>query len=144
MERIWLKDLVLFFMTPHIKSEELGVQRQCWRQCGHRDANHSQLLPFGDRMPQIFEDMFHFKIPKDPRSEFLGLVNWRCVVVRGHVSLQYFIIACKKARNWLKCDPPSQDEWWDIRGKMEKLTNVRTQTRLWTKWLEFKKKVVYR
>ena len=37
------KNLIRFFITPHIKNKQLGEQQQCWRQCG-QSANHTRFL----------------------------------------------------------------------------------------------------
>lgn len=38
------KNLVRFFITPYIKNRQSQSRQQCWRLCGHVDADHSHIF----------------------------------------------------------------------------------------------------
>ena len=75
------KNLIRFFVTPHIKNKQLGEQQQCWRQCGQMSANYSHvfwscvnLQGFWDNVVRVLEKIFSYRIPRDPRILYLGLI----------------------------------------------------------------------
>ncbi len=38
------KNLIRFFITPHIENKLSQSQGQCWRRCGHSNADHSHIF----------------------------------------------------------------------------------------------------
>ena len=38
------KNVICFFITPHIKDRQLDKEQHCWRQCGQLNANHSHVF----------------------------------------------------------------------------------------------------
>ncbi|MEQ2159671.1 hypothetical protein GOODEAATRI_025423 [Goodea atripinnis] len=86
-------------------------------------ANHShvccsciKLQPLLDRFLKIFWNIFNFRSPKDLRIMFLGLILNAISQTEDAYLLKCFILAYNKVvkRNWLKCDPASYIQWWEI------------------------------
>lgn len=145
------KNIIRFFITPHIKHRQLGIQQLCWRQCGHLVANHSHIFwfcekiqPFGDGIFVTLAKVLGYAVPRDPCVLYLGLVPEDTVQREDLYLFKILIIAAKKAitKKWLNSDPPEQDIVGEI-FNMEKMTyNLRnkatTHRRHWRKWSAFK------
>ena len=137
----------------------MGEQQQCWRQCGQMSANHThvfwscvKLKGFWDEVAQIIDDVLSYRIPRDPKIMYLGLIPEGFVQKKDLYLFKILILACKKAitRNWLKSDPPSPGHWMDIVEEihsMERLTyylrmKAGTLDQRWHKWTVYRKKFV--
>ena len=73
------KNLIRYFITPHIKHRQLGRQQQCWRQCGHMNANHSHIFWSCEKLQALWDgiletlaEILSYEVPKDPRVLYLG------------------------------------------------------------------------
>ena len=103
-----------------------------------------KLQGFWDRVVQILEEFFSYKIPRDPHTLYLGLIREGTIQKKDFYLFKLLILSCKKAmtRNWLKSDPPSPGQWLDIVEEiylMERLTyylrmKAGTLDQQWHKW----------
>ena len=103
-------------------------------------------------MTQIIDDVLSYRIPRDPKIMYLGLIPEGFVQKKDLYLFKILILACKKAitRNWLKSDPPSPGHWMDIVEEihsMERLTyylrmKAGTLDQRWHKWTVYRKKFV--
>ena len=78
-------------------------------------ANHAhvfwscvKLQGFWDSVLRILEEIFSYKIPRDPRILYSGLIPEGIIQKKDLYLFKLLTLACKKAitRNWLKSDPP--------------------------------------
>ena len=103
------KNLTRFFITPKIKSRQLGVQQQCWRLCGNMEANHSHIFwnctkirSYWEKVNAVVKIILGYGIPNTCPVMYLG--NIKDVVMGGDLYLiKVLLAASKKAitRNWL-------------------------------------------
>uniref|UniRef100_A0A3B5QUX2 Reverse transcriptase domain-containing protein n=1 Tax=Xiphophorus maculatus TaxID=8083 RepID=A0A3B5QUX2_XIPMA len=151
------KCLIRYFITPQITSRHRGEEQQCWRQCGHQNANHShvfwscpKLATYWDEICQTTGIILGYVIPKDPRIFLLGLMSEKVFQKEDQYLFKVLSIASKKAitRSWLKKLPPQLNHWRDVVEEihsMEKLTYLlrmkgHSYNKRWSKWLTYKSK----
>lgn len=120
-ERIW------YFIAPHIKSKESKAKQQCWRECGHINANHphvfwscDRLQPFWSDVGELIDGLLQCELPQ---VLYLGLIPEGMDIY----IFKIMTMAVKKVitKNCLKKESPEVKQWMEIREniyKMEKLT----------------------
>lgn len=127
------KTMTRFFITPKLKSKQLGIPQACWRNCDESEANHyhvfwgcSGIKSFWNDVWDRIQQILNLQIPRTCLVLCLGdLPNE--VTGSDRYLLKTFIAAGKKAitRKWLQADPPSTENWLQIVSEifqMEKLT----------------------
>lgn len=147
------KCMIRFFITPKQKTHFTGGEATCWRQCGHREANHWHIFwecpaikSFWTELHKVLRGIFNTNLPMQFSTLFLG--NLDLQVRRDDEYLFGILItAGKKAltRHWLLPDPPTIQEWIGIVNDiylMEKITfSLRLQKntfiKLWAKWVGY-------
>lgn len=151
------KNIIRFFITPHIQSKHSNIQQHCWRKCGDLPASHSHIFwscikiqTFWEGVIKILENIFMTKIPRDPLVLYLGLLPGNRIHKKDIYLFKIMILACKKAitRNWSRTDPPGTGQWLTILEEiysMEKLTyllkfKTKTLDNRWDRWLQYKRK----
>lgn len=151
------KNLTRFFITPQIKSKQTGQQQKCWRQCGNYNVNHShifwscaKLQHFWDDSIGLLEDILRYKVPRDPRFLYLGLIPEGVIKKEDRYLFKIMTVAHKKAiaRNWLKSEAPQTGHWMAIMEEiyaMEEMTfhlqiKAGDFAQKWRKWTSFKNK----
>lgn len=145
------KNLVRFFITPRIKSKQLGQQQYCWRQCGQLDASHAHIFwsclkiqTFWDAVLRVMGEVFGYNIPNNPLYIYLGLISDNVIRKEDVYLFKILSLAAKKAitRTWLSSEPPGLNHWLDVVEEirtMEQMTySLRIKTELctarWSKW----------
>ena len=146
------KEIKFFFITPQIKSKQLGPQQYCWRQCGQLNTNHSHIFwscvkirSFWEEVLRDMAEIFGYNIPNEPRYIYLGLIPDDVIGNEDIYLFKILSLVAKKAitRSWLKTDPPGLSHWLDIVEEMrsvEKLTySLRLKMELYTvRWTKCK------
>ena len=147
------KCLIRFFITPKQKAHLTGGEAECWRQCGHREANHWHIFwecpvlePFWTELHKVLSGLFNTNLPKQFSTLFLGNLDLQ-VRKADEYLFDILITAGKKAltRRWLTPDPPTTQEWISIVNDIyliERITfSLRLQkvtfTKKWAKWVKY-------
>ena len=142
-----------FFITPYLKSKQLGIPQDCWRVCGSRDANHTHIFwtcpkiqPFWNIVYNTLQKVLGYTIPKECKVMFLGNIT-ESVRKEDLYLAKILLSAARKAitRLWLKSSIPDQQQWKSIIQSifiMEKLTySIRLRDssfkEKWRKWVNF-------
>ncbi|ROL05644.1 LINE-1 retrotransposable element ORF2 protein [Anabarilius grahami] len=127
------KCFIRFFITPYLKSKQLGIPQDCWRDCGSRDANHAHIFwtcpkiqPFWTIVNNTLQKVLGYMIPKDCKVMFLGNITESVRKEDLYLS-KILLSAARKAitKFWLKSNIPDQQQWTNIIQNifiMEKLT----------------------
>lgn len=124
------KCLIRFFITPNIKSKQIGVPQECWRGCGDMEVGHTHIFwscnkiqPFWELVNNTLKNIFGYNIPNDCKVMYLG--NIKAVT-----------------RLWLKPNTPNEQQWTNLIQNiydMERLTYIirlkeSSFHKKWRKW----------
>uniref|UniRef100_A0A669AV81 Reverse transcriptase domain-containing protein n=1 Tax=Oreochromis niloticus TaxID=8128 RepID=A0A669AV81_ORENI len=147
------KNVIRFFITPHIKSKQLKTPQRCWRLCGDWDANHSHVFwkckhikPYWESIAVTMKRVLGYEVPCEARVMYFGI--WENVRKEDQYLFKIMLLSSKKVitKNWLKSDPLKLEEWTDVIEEiyvMEKMTyTLRLKSdkhrKQWTKWIAYK------
>lgn len=147
------KCAIRFFITPNIKSKQLGIVQPCWRDCDTQSANHSHIFwtcpkiqLFWIMINNTLQGVLGYNIPREFHIMFLG--NMSDHVQKEDLYLTKILLtAARKAitKSWCKPATPDTERWEKIIQTiyiMEKLTHILRLRepsfhRKWNKWTQF-------
>jgi len=147
------KCFMRFFITPYLKSKQLGIPQDCWRDCGSTDANHAHIFwicpkiqPFWSTINIALEKVLGYSIPRECKVMFLGNIT-ESVRKEDTYLAKILLSAARKAitKLWLKSKSPDLQQWISLIQSifiMEKLTYIirlreSAFNEKWRKWTRF-------
>ena len=149
------KNITRYFITPKIKSKQLGIPQTCWRGCVDEEANHyhvfwgcSRIQGYWNDVLEKIQEILDIQISKSCLLLYLGDLPDE-ITGSDRYLMKIFLAAGKKAitRKWLQNEPPNIDDWLQVISEildMERMTAyLRMKGELfenrWRKWLEYER-----